>query len=139
VLDREGDEVLIEAAFRREALRDNGQPIDEPVAGYGPFVMNTQREIQQAFADLQPTAGWGRFRTDEVTMKTLLQIKSSIFSDGGQFEPPGRALRRRLARVQTGRAGDRARPRLEPCRISMRRASAPSSPNRASAAPRSRR
>ncbi|TMI42925.1 MAG: pirin family protein [Betaproteobacteria bacterium] len=46
VLDREGDEVLIEAASDARLFVMNGAPIDEPLAGYGPFVMNTPGEIR---------------------------------------------------------------------------------------------
>jgi hypothetical protein len=51
VLDQLGDEVTLQASADAVVFVMNGAPIDEPVAGYGPFVMNTPQEIQKAFAD----------------------------------------------------------------------------------------
>jgi len=53
VFQREGDIVSIEATADATVLVLNGQPIDEPIAGYGPFVMNTREQIQQAIADMR--------------------------------------------------------------------------------------
>jgi redox-sensitive bicupin YhaK (pirin superfamily) len=53
VLEREGDQVAIEALEPTRLLILNGQPFDEPIVGYGPFVMNTDAEIRQAFVDYQ--------------------------------------------------------------------------------------
>jgi redox-sensitive bicupin YhaK (pirin superfamily) len=53
VFAREGTDLLVEAETETTFLVLNGAPIEEPVAGYGPFVMNTQQEIRQALADYQ--------------------------------------------------------------------------------------
>jgi len=51
VLDREGVTLSIEAGPDSTILLLSGAPIDEPVVGYGPFVMNTENEIRLAMAD----------------------------------------------------------------------------------------
>ena len=54
VLFDSGDEVTVQAGEQGvRFLLVSGKPIEEPVAWYGPIVMNTQAELQQAVADLR--------------------------------------------------------------------------------------
>ena len=49
----ERDGVLLRAAGPARALLIAGRPLNEPIAQYGPFVMNTQQEIVQTLQDFQ--------------------------------------------------------------------------------------
>ena len=51
ILGQDGDGVVIEAAEAARALLIAGRPLGEPIAQYGPFVMNTEAEIGQAIQD----------------------------------------------------------------------------------------
>ena len=53
VLERDGDTFTVTSGEDTTLLVLNGQPIAEPIVGYGPFVMNTREEINQAIADYQ--------------------------------------------------------------------------------------
>jgi redox-sensitive bicupin YhaK (pirin superfamily) len=53
MLERDDAAFSVQADADAKLLVLNGQPIDEPIVGYGPFVMNTRAEIEQAISDYQ--------------------------------------------------------------------------------------
>ena len=54
ILFDRGDEVVVQAGDQGiRFLLVSGRPIEEPVAWYGPIVMNTREELQRAFRELQ--------------------------------------------------------------------------------------
>lgn len=57
MLDRTGRGVVLEANSDATVLLLSGEPIDEPIVGYGPFVMNSEAEIRRAITDFNS----GRF------------------------------------------------------------------------------
>jgi len=48
----DGEDFTIEASEKAIVLIMSGEPINEPIVAQGPFVMNTQTEIMQAYADM---------------------------------------------------------------------------------------
>ena len=51
LFNHDGEEITVEAEEDSIVLIMSGQPINEPIASYGPFVMNTEAEIKQAFEE----------------------------------------------------------------------------------------
>lgn len=57
LFENEGETITISASEDAVVLLMSGQPLNEPIAAHGPFVMNTRQEIVQAFEDFN----MGRF------------------------------------------------------------------------------
>ena len=53
VLSSQGNQVQIQTEAESQLLLIAGEPLNEPIEGYGPFVMNTKEEIRQAIRDFQ--------------------------------------------------------------------------------------
>jgi redox-sensitive bicupin YhaK (pirin superfamily) len=53
IFEREGEYCNFTVSKDFKGLILNGEPIDEPVVAYGPFVMNTMQEIREAMRDFQ--------------------------------------------------------------------------------------
>ncbi|MEG0246533.1 MAG: pirin family protein, partial [Pseudomonas sp.] len=57
LFERGAEDIAIEALEGASVVLLSGEPIDEPIVGYGPFVMNSEAEIAEAFDDFHA----GRF------------------------------------------------------------------------------
>lgn len=79
---------LINGSREGRFLLLQGRPIQEPVANYGPFVMNTMEEIQETYRDYQGTqfGGWPWPRPDMV--HPAEKGRFALHADGREQFPP---------------------------------------------------
>lgn len=49
--ENNGEKIELDSTYKTKVLVLSGQPLNEPIAHYGPFVMNTQKEIADAIDD----------------------------------------------------------------------------------------
>ena len=61
VFEQDGSDFSIETASESKVMILSGEPLNEPIEGYGPFVMNTAQEIREAISDFNS----GRFGSME--------------------------------------------------------------------------
>ncbi len=66
-----------------------GEPINEPIAAYGPFVMNTENEIREAILDYQKSefGGWPWDRNDPVNDKESGRFANYIRGERVEYPP----------------------------------------------------
>ena len=80
---RAGDAAeLVNGDATGEFLLLQGRPIAEPVAQYGPFVMNTRAELEQAFTDYRATGFGGWPWPDEAPVHGATQGRFARHADG---------------------------------------------------------
>ncbi len=86
-LDPQADVTIKSGSEKARLLLLQGKPISEPVAQYGPFVMNEQQEIQQTIFDYQRTqfGGWPWDSADPTHGKE--KSRFALYSDGKEEIP----------------------------------------------------
>lgn len=85
----ENQDIIIKSHHKSNFLLYlEGEPMDEPIVQYGPFVMNTEAEIKQAYEDYHQTqfGGWPWEFHDPVHPNHIKRIAK--YADGRVDEPP---------------------------------------------------